>query len=84
MTEKSEVIPKIYLDFCRDVSELAKKIGLNSLSVSMTPGYFDNNWRNKIQMHWEQGRHGEDSYACRVSSTVDVAVKLDKTAGEAT
>ena len=77
MSEQKKQIPDRYIQFCKDVAELAIKYELNSVGMRFTPGYSENYWRSDIVLNWEQGRHGEDSRRLNISSTVALHEKID-------
>lgn len=54
----SEQIPEKYLEFCKAVGRLCREAGLHDFTGSFSPPLFAGDWRNKIEFHWEQGRHG--------------------------
>lgn len=68
-------IPEKHLDFCRAVAELARSAGIGRAALTFHPS-FDDEWRDQIQMQWEQGRHGEDSRRIYVTSTVQVREEI--------
>ena len=73
-------IPEKHLDFCRAVAALAAAAGIGRASMTFTPGFGDE-WRDEIQLVWEQGRHGEDSRRVFVTSTVRVHATVTPNAG---
>ena len=77
MSDKPESnIPQRHIDFCKAVAKLAAEHGLNSLGMTFRPGYSDE-WRDQIQMAWDQGRHGADKRRLTVSSTVTLATAVE-------
>jgi hypothetical protein len=68
-------IPEKHIEFCRAIAKLAKEAGIDRASITFNPGIHDE-WRDEIQMHWSQGRHGEDSRRIYVTSTVQVRAEL--------
>ena len=68
-------IPEKHLEFCRKVAALAAEAGINRATLKFMPGFGDE-WQDEIDMHWEQGRHGEDSRRVFVTSTVRVRDEL--------
>ena len=69
-------IPEKYLMFFRQVAELARANNLDAVTIKARPGFRDS-WRGEISANWDQGRHGDDAYTLRVSSTVDLIENLD-------
>lgn len=85
--EQETIIPAKYVDLCEQVARLAKAAGLRSVGMTFTPG-FDSGWNHPVQLHWEDGRHGESSRRFVVTSQVTVRAEVrpntrNKPTGEA-
>jgi hypothetical protein len=64
-------IPQRHINFCREVATLAAKYNLTSIALHIQPPLGDE-WKDRIVMSWQQGRHGEESRSFDVTSTVSV------------
>lgn len=73
MATQSNMIPDKFTQFAEEVAKLAAEAGLNSFAINFKPGYDDwDLWRDPINAHWEQGRHGEDRRKININSTVTI------------
>lgn len=68
-------IPEREREFCRAVARLCRERGLRKFNGSYEPPFGDP-WGDRVEMAWEQGRHGEDSDKLFISSTVRVWTRL--------
>jgi hypothetical protein len=68
-------IPEKHLEFCRALAAVAKQFDVTEFSATFTPG-FNDPWHHKINMSWEQGRHGEDNEKLSVASQVYVRTTI--------
>ena len=68
-------IPTKYVDLCEQVAKLAREAGLRCLGLTFTPG-FGSEWNYPIQLHWEDGRHGESSRRFVVTSQVTLRAEV--------
>lgn len=66
------VIPAEYVEFCKQVAELAGKMQLSRMSMKITPGFYGPKWQSDINMHWDSGRHGDSANKVHISSEVTV------------
>lgn len=73
--ETMSQIPEKYLEFCKAVAALAREADIEKVTLTAHPDVLDT-WRSTIEMHWEQGRHGEDSRRCFISSTVRIRADI--------
>lgn len=71
-----EPIPEKYLEFCKAVGRLCREAGLHDFTGSFRPALFAGDWRNKIEFHWEQGRHGAKNQEMFISSTMDTRTSI--------
>lgn len=73
-------IPEKYIEFCKAVAKMARDAGLDSVGLTIHPGFHDRfsdgGWNDTIQMNWNMGRHGDDSRNMAITSTVTVRAKL--------
>lgn len=72
MDDQDTVIPAEYVEFCKQVAELAAKMQLSRMSMKITPGFYGPKWRSDINMHWDNGRHGDSAHKLFISSEVTV------------
>ena len=73
--ENETTIPAKYVEFCEQVARLARDAGLRSVGLNFSPG-FDGGWNHPVQLHWEDGRHGESSRRFVVTSQVTVRAEV--------
>ena len=73
--ENETTIPAKYVEFCEQVARLARDAGLRSVGLNFSPG-FDSGWNHPVQLHWEDGRHGESSRRFVVTSQVTVRAEV--------
>ena len=78
---ENTVIPKRYINFAKQVTKLATAQGLEKITLVIYPGFFeksrDEPWNNPVELYWEQGRHGADSWKFMLKSTVAVHCCLE-------
>lgn len=68
-----KTIPADIVVFCSSVADLARRHGLNSLRATIRPNFHrQDGWREDVELHWEQGRHGEESRQFSVRCRVDI------------
>lgn len=72
MDDQNTVIPAEYVDFFKKVTELAATLNLNHMSMKITPGFYGPKWQSDINMHWDNGRHGDSAHKLYISSEVTV------------
>lgn len=74
-------IPEEIQEICRQFAKVARDNGLRDLHCSFNPG-FDSKWRPKIEMSWEQGRHGSDKNMLYIASTHHVHANIEDKGGK--
>ena len=72
MNDQDAVIPTEYVEFCKQVVELAAKLNLSRLSMKIGPGHYGPKWQSDINMNWDSGRHGDSAHKLYISSEVTV------------
>ncbi len=72
MSDEDAVIPAEYVEFCKKVAALAAEAKLNRMSMKITPGFYGAKWQSDINMHWDNGRHGDSAHRLHISSEVTV------------
>ena len=74
---KIELIPQQYRELAQDLTQLAKKYNLMSLSGKIRPG-FKSDFREDITYHWDSGRHGVDVRKIRLTFEHQTIVDLEE------
>jgi hypothetical protein len=72
MSDDDTVIPAEYVEFCKKVAALAADAKLSRMSMKITPGFYGAKWQSDINMHWDNGRHGDSARKLFISSEVTV------------
>jgi len=75
--DEETVIPLEYIEFCKQVSQLAEKYNLSRISMKITPGFYGPTWGSDINMYWEHGPHGDHANRVNISSEITVYAKVD-------
>lgn len=77
----SSPIPQRFVDLCGEFAKLARDAGLSHMTVTMDPGFglrANGEWRDRITMMWDAGRHEADVRNFTISSTVVVAATIEE------
>lgn len=77
MSDDDTVIPAEYVEFCKKVAALAADAKLSRMSMKITPGFYGAKWHSDINMHWDNGRHGDSARKLFISSEVTVHATVD-------